>query len=79
LRRFYLSAPSYLAFRNGGFGGNMRRVWSVLAIASIAVSGVGSLTSEARAISLEDAVRLTVTSNPEIGAASGNRDAILQE
>jgi adhesin transport system outer membrane protein len=43
------------------------------------VSGVGSLTSEARAISLEDAVRLTVTSNPEIGAASGNRDAILQE
>lgn len=57
----------------------MRRLGSYLAASAVVCGLVGVAPTPAGAISLEDAVRLTVTSNPEVGAASANRDAILHE
>lgn len=57
----------------------MRRYGTTLTAALFLVGAAVAAPPDARALTLEEAVRLTVGNNPEIGAATANRDAVLKE
>jgi adhesin transport system outer membrane protein len=48
-------------------------------LAAVAAAGVLAVGAPVHAMTLEEAVRLAVETNPDVGAATGNRDAVEHE